>query len=598
MNPASLLGRVTAPLLRTVKGRLIAMLLLSAIAPLALLGLISYSSFHSFIQNTLTKGIQENVDKELKGIDDILKNLNFASQQIALDQAIVAEIRKYMSTDDIILRKDMIRIVQDRMRLINYSSPHAGILTVLDMNRNVLFQSYPSVGSVELDAYPVLVEANGVSYHAPHLSVDQYGKESDPPVISLSRKVTDYAENGQSFYVYIESNFNSIKQLFGQQQYGEPAVHLLLDPGGRVVYSEDSAFPAGSAYVGDDKAPSAASHRSRMALTTVGDQGWQLVVLLDGASYRAEMDAWILKFATIGLFSLALSFLLAYLAWRSIFRPLQTFRKEIEWMGDSRIARARRVMNLTEFDSLLTRFYLMRDRVFDLLKEIEWRERARSRIEVEKLRYQINPHFIHNTLNTVQVIAKIHKQEEIVKLVTYFTRILHYNLGKEGTFVRVRDEIENLRDYLYLQQIRYNHTFTVDIRVEPEAENGELPRFVLQPLVENALYHGFRSDEGTIAVDIGKEEDGIRIVVSDNGVGMSEDAVAALFEEKPSLAAEGRKTGMGIGLAFTHRLIRTYYGDDRGLEIRSRSGEGTTITIRIPEKPLEGIEHDQNAAGR
>src|SRR5690606_1058936 len=106
----------------------------------------------------------------------------------------------------------------------------------------------------------------------------------------------------------------------------------------------------------------------------------------------------------------------------------------------------------------------------------------KSRFEVEKLRYQINPHFIHNTLNTVQVIAKIQKQDEIVKLITYFTRILHYNLGKEGDFVELRKEISNLKDYISLQQMRYNHAFKTRILIDPEAERIMVPRFILQPL--------------------------------------------------------------------------------------------------------------------
>ncbi|MBM7567171.1 sensor histidine kinase [Paenibacillus sacheonensis] len=590
-----LAARDRFPFTRSVKSRMIAILLLSSILPLALLGFVSYSSFHSFLQHTLTSGIQQNVDKELTGIDNILKNLNFASQQLALDGVMVKDIQRYMTSDDIFQKQESMKNIQDRMALINYSSPHVGIITILDGNRQMLFQNYPSNERIDLNRFPLLVEAKGVSYQAPHLSVDKYGSVTDPPVISVSRKVTDYQDRDLSFYVYIESNFQSMKQLFQMQQYGEVAAHLLLNDGNRVLYSEnDALYAPGSVYPANGEGGKAAGG---MRFIAASEQGWQLVVLLRGDAFKAEMTSWLVKFGTIGLFSLALGFLLAIIAWRTIYRPLQTFRREIEWMGDSRIIRPRRLMKLIEFDDLLGRFYRMRDRVFALLEEIEWRERARSRIEVEKLRYQINPHFIHNTLNTVQVIAKVHKQEEIVLLVTYFTRILHYNLGKEGVFVHVKDEINNLRDYLALQQIRYGHAFQVELDIDPAAEENTLPRFVLQPLVENALYHGFRNEDGVISVAIVRETDGgIRIDVSDNGIGMTEETVAALLQEQPS--GEGRKSGMGIGLAFAHRLIRTYYGEQRGLSIHSRVGEGTRLTIQIPAQPLEGMEHDSDLAGR
>jgi two-component system sensor histidine kinase YesM len=232
----------------------------------------------------------------------------------------------------------------------------------------------------------------------------------------------------------------------------------------------------------------------------------------------------------------------------------------------------------------------MRTRVYDLVREIERREQARSRFEVEKLRYQINPHFIHNTLNTVQVIAKIQKQDEIVRLITHFTRILHYNLGKEGAFVQVRQEIANLKDYIALQQIRYNHAFQMKVQVDPDVEGVTVPRFILQPLVENALYHGFKNDEGVITVLACREADGhIRIEVADNGVGMSGEQVAALLPEQGE--SRGR-SGMGIGLPFVQQLIKSYYGNEYGIQIESEPGRGTTLTIRVPDRVKEGTADD------
>lgn len=259
-------------------------------------------------------------------------------------------------------------------------------------------------------------------------------------------------------------------------------------------------------------------------------------------------------------------------------------------MGEQQIARKQKLLRLAEFDDVLGRFYAMRSRVFDLVEEIERREQARGRFEVEKLRYQINPHFIHNTLNTVQVIAKINKQDEIVRLITYFTRILHYNLGKEGAFVQVRQEIANLQDYISLQQIRYNHAFQMQVHVDPDAEGVTVPRFILQPLVENALYHGFKNDEGTITVRAYREEDGhIRIEVADNGVGMTREQTAALLPDNGE--AYGR-SGMGIGLLFVQQLIKSYYGQEYGLRIESEPGRGTTLILRVPDHVKEGTFDD------
>ncbi|WP_308636363.1 cache domain-containing sensor histidine kinase [Paenibacillus silvisoli] len=557
----------------SIKGRLIVILLVSSIVPLALLGGLSYYSFHSFMENKLKSGINENLKKELTSLDNILKNLNFASQQLALDKTITSRIQEYLTTDDQIRKTDILLSVLDRMSLINYTSPFAGVIALVDeKNKRPFIQSYPIQDKIEMFDNPLLLEANGVTYFAPHPSTDKYNTDNTQ-VFSLVRKVNDY-DTGSSFYVYTESNFNTLKRLFENVQYGEPVKHLLLSADNRIVYSEDLArFPL------FDEFPAEAENVKDLRFIAESEQGWKLAVVMKGDAFQKEINAWLRKFITVGLFTLLLSLLLAYIGWRTIYRPLHVFRREIEWVGDNPSYRPQKWLRLREFDEVLGRFYAMKERVFDLLKEIERREKARSNVEVEKLKHQINPHFIHNTLNTVQVIAKMNNQSEIVKLITHFTRILHYNLGKEGTHVRVREEVDNINDYMALQSIRYSHQFEVLMDVEPSTLDVMIPRFVLQPLVENAIYHGFRNRDGTISVSIQPlPEGGITLCVSDNGEGMPEEKLHSLLEAK---GPESRSVGMGIGLSFVHRLIQAYYGPSSGLRIESRLGAGTSITIVI-----------------
>ncbi|SDX61965.1 sensor histidine kinase [Paenibacillus sp. CF384] len=557
----------------SIKGRMIVILLLSSVVPLALIGGMSYFSFHSFMENKLKNGINENVKKELVSLDNILKNMNFASQQLALDKTITSRIQEYLTTDDQIRKTDILLLVQDRMSLINYTSPYAGALALVDAKNNHAFiQSYPIMDKITMFDNPLLLEANGVSYFAPHRSTDKYNTDNTQ-VFSLVRKVNDFDTNS-SFYVYTESNFNTLKRLFDDVQYGEPVKHLLLDAQNRIVFSEDRAkFPLFAAFNMEDKAS------DDLRFIAASEQGWKIAVIMKGDAFQKEIDSWLGKFVTVGLFTLLLSLLLAYICWRTVYRPLHVFRREIEWVGDNPSYRPQKWLRLREFDEVLGRFYAMKERVFDLLKEIERREKARSNVEVEKLRHQINPHFIHNTLNTVQVIAKMNKQNEIVKLITHFTRILHYNLGKEGTHVRVQEEVANINDYMALQSIRYSHQFEVQMDVNPATLDVQIPRFVLQPLVENAIYHGFRNQDGTISVRIEPHPGGgITMCVSDNGEGMSEERLQSLLEEKHP---DSRSVGMGIGLSFVHRLIQAYYGESSGLRIESKLGEGTAITIEI-----------------
>nr|WP_255654481.1 histidine kinase [Cohnella sp. REN36] len=197
--------------------------------------------------------------------------------------------------------------------------------------------------------------------------------------------------------------------------------------------------------------------------------------------------------------------------------------------------------------------------------------------------HQINPHFIHNTLNTVQWIARMNGEREIDRLVSIFTRILHYNLAKEGGIVPLRDEVEALKDYVALQQIRYDHPFIVHFQIdEGLLDVVRIPRFILQPLIENALYHGLGDRDGSIDLRIDKQAEELVIQVADNGAGMTKEAAAQLFAAERD---ESRKAGLGIGLNYVYRVIKAHYGEASDIHIDSEIGQGTTITLRVPVNP-------------
>jgi two-component system sensor histidine kinase YesM len=151
-------------------------------------------------------------------------------------------------------------------------------------------------------------------------------------------------------------------------------------------------------------------------------------------------------------------------------------------------------------------------------------------------------------------------------------------MGETST---IGDEIEALKEYLQLQQIRYDFRFDVDIDVDEKSLAIPSPRFLLQPVVENALYHGV-SDDGYIYVGAALQEDGLQITIQDNGAGMSKETIDQLLNEDTD---DGHKAGMGIGMKYVKRIIKANYGDASRLQIRSEPGKGTVVTLRLPLPP-------------
>ncbi|MNR02396.1 putative sensor-like histidine kinase [compost metagenome] len=277
---------------------------------------------------------------------------------------------------------------------------------------------------------------------------------------------------------------------------------------------------------------------------------------------------------------------MAWLLWKMVYRPLNGFNREIKLMAQNRVQAVTVRTKIPEFDFLLHQFRHMREQIWNLFAEVEQKEKRRVDLEVEKLLYQINPHFLMNTLDTVHWLAVMNGQNEIDRLVSSLNKLLHYNLGKLGQASTIYEEIEALKQYLILQQIRYDFKFDVQMNVDEEVWNMPVPRFILQPLVENSLYHGL-SDDGYIKVDVSLTN-AIQISIHDNGSGMSEETIHNLLHNPE---VENKKVGMGIGLNYVKRMLESQYGDQAELSITSVIGEGTTILVSLPNLEVKS-RHD------
>lgn len=286
----------------------------------------------------------------------------------------------------------------------------------------------------------------------------------------------------------------------------------------------------------------------------------------------------------LALSTLLFAGVLALLIWKRIYGPLRKVNVEIIRMAENVTAPVA-FTNVEEFDFVLSNFQQMKDQVNDLLLAVARNEKQKSQFEIEKLLSQINPHFLHNTLNTVQWLARLNGQKEIDKLVTLLVKVLHYNLGKQSIIVTIGEEIEAIRNYMELQRIRYDYEFEFNVQAEEDVLSAAVPRFLLQPLVENSIYHGL-SDNGKVEVMITAHgADEILLCVKDNGTGMDPDKIEELLSDDGA-----RKRGLGIGFSYVMRMLRVYYGEQMTLQITSNPGEGTCVSIIIPKKSKEDFD--------
>jgi two-component system sensor histidine kinase YesM len=566
----------------TFKNRIILIFLISSLAPFVCLGLISFYTIDSIIDNKVEGALQSNLKQDIMTLENTLNNLNHVSQQLAYGGGTNRLIEQLDTVAEPYERLRLNNEIRSELNNITFSNPNIGLLLYYDPDAKTYeFENFGIRGDFDPGNLPLLAEYPEITYFGPHLS---YNGSINQYVFSIMRQVN---LPDQNLYLYIESGRNALTSLFAPQNRKEGSRRLLLlDNDGRIAFSESpDAFAEHDRFPNSDPDSRSGTAGGYFWNKEVSNQGWSLVSIVPENEINQERNRWLAQMLGIFLLFVVLAVFVAWLLWKMVYRPLDKFHREIKSLKLSDEREEEELTRIPEFDYLLYQTRSMKRKIWTLYEEIEIKEKRRADLEVEKLLYQINPHFLMNTLDTVHWLALMNGQKEIDKLVLSLNKLLYYNLGKMGETSTIGDEIEALKEYLQLQQIRYDFQFDVDIDVDENSLVLPSPRFLLQPMVENALYHGV-SDDGYIYVGIALQEDGLLITIQDNGAGMSPEMIEQLLDEDTE---DRHKVGMGIGMKYVKRILRASYGEEAKLNIRSEVGKGTVVTLRLPVASQPGF---------
>ena len=238
--------------------------------------------------------------------------------------------------------------------------------------------------------------------------------------------------------------------------------------------------------------------------------------------------------------------------------------------------------HITELHTLDAGFDEMALRVHGLMQRQMEDQQSLHRAELELLQAQINPHFLYNTLDSIAILAEDERAEDVITMVTSLSTFFRNSLSRGEDVISLGAECAQVRSYLEIQQIRYSDILCYDICMPEELLDCRVPKLILQPLVENALYHGVKNRRGMGRITVTGEAIGNEMLlkVTDNGAGMDESRVrelqSGLYEDKHT----------GLGLVNVHKRIRLYCGSEYGLSFESTAGQGTTVTVRLPQTRL------------
>ena len=440
-----------------------------------------------------------------------------------------------------------------------------------------------------------LNKTENIHFTLPHVQkMFEKGDNSYNWVISMSRAVEiTVGGSTEQAVLLIEMAYQGLEEVLDEVTLGNGGYIYLMDSNGDIIWhpkfeliasgrvKENNLVAAG--YDDGSREEIFNGTRQTVVTKTVGYTGWKLVGVIKGTGISLNMLKTRLFIVFVILLIIFIVILInSYISFR-VTNPIRELEKSVKELEEGNLDADIYMGGSYEVQHLGKSVQDMKFRIKGLMQDIVNEHEEKRKSEFDSLQAQINPHFLYNTLDIIVWQIENEKQSEAVHTVTALARFFRLSLGKGKNIVTVKDEIDHVKNYLMIQHMRFKNKFDYEFDIAEDVLELPSLKLMLQPLVENAIYHGmeFMDGDGMIMVKAWRKEDELYLSVADNGLGMTEDKVEMILTGK-STSGNGR--GSGIGVKNVNERIKLYFGEAYGLTIDSEPDEGTTVIIHLPAK--------------
>ncbi|MGN0276407.1 MAG: sensor histidine kinase [Hominisplanchenecus sp.] len=422
--------------------------------------------------------------------------------------------------------------------------------------------------------------------HVESLFVDYY-----PWVVTISRKMKD--ASGNEIQVAVDISFYNIASYVDEVGIGQHGYCYIADDNGSIVYHpQQQLIYAELKEEKHDVMEDGSYIKSNVIYTvkSLENCDWHIV----GVCYVDEMITSKVERVVSSLVVILVIVLFGTCFMGSVFsrwfsKPItQLVTAMSEFEGDNGEFVYQPVHGTQEIDALSDSFEHMVIRNQKLMEKVRQEEISLRKTELKALQAQINPHFLYNTLDAIAWLCEEERNEDAVKMVNALARLFRISISRGHELIPIEKELQHAQSYLQIQNFRYKNQFTYSFDVDETCLSYLCNKITLQPIIENAIYHGMDRtvDEGMIKIGIHQDPNRIIFTVEDNGVGMTEEQCREVLKKEPGDRA-------GIGIKNVNDRIKIYFGDEYGLTIESELDVGTCVTITMPKVTERSYEEKQ-----
>lgn len=417
-------------------------------------------------------------------------------------------------------------------------------------------------------------------------------------VVSLSREI--YAQQNKTplGILLVDLNFNIIEDLCKNIHQGKNGYFFIVDESGRIIYHPEQqliysnlktemidkviTITDGSFVISDNDI------KKIYTIKSLNDTGWKIV----GVTYLNELIENRSKiqfyYILLSIISIFIIIIISIFISRKISKPIKDLRSSIKEVENGNFDIDINIQSTNEIGELEKDFKIMILKIKDLMKQILKEQDQKRIIELKALQAQINPHFLYNTLDSIIWLAANKKNKAVLEMTSALSKLFRIGISKGDQIITIQNEIEHISSYLTIQKMRYKDKFDYNININPNILQMKTIKLILQPIVENSIYHGIKNKRGKGHIKIigEKKRHEIILQVIDDGVGMTKDKVEKLFLPKKS---DSNKSGIGINNV--NDRIKLYFGHRYGISCTSSPNKGTTIKINLPQ--IKGLYYEK-----
>lgn len=535
----------------SMRSKMILMMLAVTASLTVVITMIFYGRSADQIEENYVENLYARIRQMGEALDESLGEIYFLTVQASCDEDILAKTKDYLASGE----EERLAEIAQLLRMYSKRNVDVGSIYLM----------LPQEKIAETTLTPQLIE--DPLRESGHLLV------FSSPVEDSDGRICAYIMSNLTerslYYNYLDG-----------LEDGKTSKAMLLDGTGRIVSAKE-LFEVGRNHEAKQENGEKPENEQEMIsvqyqMDFFGYSFWmereKSEVLFDLKEIQAFMAVILAAVFGIGA-------VLIILITRAMYQPLKNLTETMELVSGGELFRRVEVTAKDEIGTLSKNFNDMLAHIESLIGRLVQEEMLKKNAELEALQYQITPHFMYNTLNSIKYAALLRGEEEIGGLIEDFTELLQASINKKGRFVTVADEVHFAQNYMNLQRMRYEEEIVVDYQVQEEAFACFVPRLVLQPLVENAILHGLDLKAGKNRIVIGgKVEEGrLCLWVEDNGRGMSEAQIEQLLQENHK-----KEKGLsGIGVSNVKERMQLYYGEAGKVTCVS-SEAGTKVCMCLP----------------